>query len=58
MKCDRILSELAIINLQLRRRPDIDGAIERMHRTARNMRKCAERERDLARCMFHPNSPE
>lgn len=52
-KCDRILSELLIIRQQLNRRPDMDMAIERLHRTARKLRTQCERERDNARQMFN-----
>lgn len=52
-KCDRILSELLILRQRLSRKPDIDAAIEKMHRTARDMRTQAERELTLTRRMFH-----
>ena len=52
-KCDRILSELLILRQRLARTPDIDNAIDRLHRSARQMRRQAERDRDLARAMFH-----
>lgn len=52
-KCDRILSELIIIREQLKRRPDMDAAIERIHRTARSMRAQFERERNNTRRMFN-----
>lgn len=57
-KCDRILSELLIIRQQLNRRPDMDTAIERLHRAARNMRDQCEHERDFTRRMFNSKSTE
>ncbi|ROS82244.1 hypothetical protein EEL34_14575 [Muribaculaceae bacterium Isolate-039 (Harlan)] len=57
-KCDRILSELLIIRQQLNRRPDMDMAIERLHRTARKLRTQCEQERDLTRRMFNSKFPE
>ncbi len=57
-KCDRILSELVIIRQQIRYRPDIDTAIERMHKTARRMKEQCERERDFAQRIFSPKLPE
>lgn len=53
-KCDRILSELAVIRHQLSYRDsDIDGAIERMHRNARRMRIEAQKDARLLHKMFH-----
>ena len=57
-KCDRILSELLIIHQQLKQRPDMDMAIERLHRAARKMRSQFELERDNTRKMFNSKSPE
>lgn len=57
-KCDRILSELLIIRQQLNRRPDMDMAIERLHRTARKLRTQCEREWENAREMFNSKFPE
>lgn len=57
-KCDRILSELIIIRQQLNRRPGIDNAIERLHKTARKMRLQCEQERDYARSMFNSKFQE
>lgn len=57
-KCDRILSELLIIRQQLNRRPDMDTAIDRLHRTARRLRRQCERERDYTREMFNSKFPE
>lgn len=57
-KCDRILSELLIIRQHLNRRPDMDIAIERLHRAARNMRVQCEHERDFTRRMFNSKSLE
>lgn len=57
-KCDRILSELLIIRQQLNRRPDMDTAIDRLHRTARRLRHQCERERDYTREMFNSKFPE
>lgn len=57
-KCDRILSELLIIRQQLNRRPDMDTAIDRLHRTARRLRLQCERERDYTREMFNSKFPE
>lgn len=55
-KCDRILSELLILRHRLTR-PDIDTAIDALHRSARIIRQQSERERDLVRGMFHRNDP-
>lgn len=52
-KCDRILSVLIILSQRLSRTHEIDTAIDKMHRVARNMRMQAERERTLTRRMFH-----
>lgn len=57
-KCDRILSELLIIRQQLNRRPDMDMAIERLHRTARKLRTQCEQERNFTRRMFNSKFPE
>lgn len=51
-KCDRILSELLILRQQISNRPNLDNAIDRLHRAARNMRTECERERDAVRRMF------
>lgn len=52
-KCDIILSELTIIRKSLKARPhSVDGAIDRMHRTARRMRTEAERDTRLLRKVF------
>lgn len=51
-KCDRILSELLILRQQISSRPNLDSAIDRLHRAARNMRAECERERDSVRDMF------
>lgn len=57
-KCDRILSELLIIRQQLNRRPDMDAAIDCLHRTARRLRSQCELERDYTRKMFNSKFPE
>jgi len=49
---------LLIIRQQLNRRPDMDMAIERLHRTARKLRTQCEQERDLTRRMFNSKFPE
>lgn len=56
-KCDRILSELIIIRHQGRSRPDMDDAIERLHRAARKMRSQCERERTAVGRMFNTKFP-
>lgn len=57
-KCDRILSELLIVRHQLTSRPDLDIAIDRLHRAARKMKIQCERERMAAAKMFHSKSQE
>ena len=52
-KCDRILSELIILRQRLSRKPDIDTTIDSLHRSARNMRMLAEREREITRRIYH-----
>ncbi|MBD5199395.1 MAG: hypothetical protein HDS83_03270 [Bacteroidales bacterium] len=51
-KCNRILSELLIIRERLSPRPDMDDAIDRLHRTASEMRARFESERDIARKLY------
>lgn len=55
-KCDRILAELLILRQRIASRPDIDVAIDRLHKAARNMKGQCERERDAVRHFF--NSPK
>ncbi|ROT10443.1 hypothetical protein ED388_04800 [Muribaculaceae bacterium Isolate-007 (NCI)] len=58
-KCDRIISELAVIRQQLTyRTDDIDGAIERMHRNARRMRAEAHRNARFLHKVFHSKTLE
>lgn len=58
-KCNRILSELAVIRQQLTfRTGDIDGAIDRMHYNARRMRAAACRDARILRKMFHSKMME
>ena len=55
-KCNRILAELLIIRERLSPRPDMDEAIDRLHRTANEMRKRFESERDIARKLYGQHS--
>lgn len=57
-KCDRILSELLILRRQISGRPDMDAAIDRLHRAARRMRKQCEEERDSISRLFGSQYPE
>lgn len=51
-KCDRILSELLILRRQRFVSDNIDTAIDRLHRAARNMRAECEREKDRTRKIY------
>ncbi len=53
-KCDLILSEIIIIRQQLHRKSDIDTVIDRLHKSARNMRVQCNRQRDKIIRMFGP----
>lgn len=55
-KCDRILSELLALRHRLSHQPDIDSVIDHLHRSARDMRKHCEKERDAIRRMFRPKT--
>lgn len=57
-KCDRILSELLIVRHQLTSSPDLDLAIDRLHRAARKMKMQCERERMAVETMFNSKSQE
>ena len=57
-KCDRILSELLIIRQQLKNRPELDIAIDRLHHAARRMKDQCERERVAIARLLHSNSKE
>lgn len=52
-KCDRILSELITIRRRLDSSPDMDTAIDRLHRAALKLRSQCEHERDYIRRMFN-----
>lgn len=52
-KCDRILAELLIIRQTISHRPDMDTAIDRLHKTARKMRAQCARERDVALRLYN-----
>lgn len=55
-KCDRILSELSALRHRLSHQPDIDSIIDRLHRSAREMRRQCEKECEEVRRMFRPKS--
>lgn len=57
-KCDLILSEILIIHQLLTRRSDIDTVIDRLHKTARNMRTQCEHQRNNALKMFGSKKSE
>lgn len=57
-KCDRILSEILIIRQKITRHPDMDAVINRLHKTAREMRDQCIRERDYMRRMLKSQSFE
>lgn len=46
-KCDRILSELMIIRNHLVREAEIDDVLDKIHTTARHLRKQAMREKEI-----------
>ncbi len=51
-KCDRILSELLVMRHSLACRPDMDTAIDMMHRAAGRLRRQCAKEYDACRRMF------
>lgn len=57
-KCNRILSELVIIRERLNRERDIDAIIDRLHQTAKRIRRQCERERDAAIRIANHQKPE
>ena len=51
-KCNRLLAELIVMRQQLRCRDNIDGLLNDIHKSAREMRKYARLEKEIVMMML------